>query len=76
MVETQKTLKRSRRDEKDTWKNCTKKDLNEPDYYDGVVSDPEPDIPEWEVKWALRTTAVNKASECNEIPTVIQIPKG
>ena len=43
-------LKRSRRDEKDTWKNCTKKDLIEPDYYDGVVSHPEPDILECEVK--------------------------
>ena len=31
---------------------------------------------ECEVKWALRYTAVNKASECDEIPTVMQIPKG
>ena len=58
-------LKRSRRDEKDTWKNCTKKDLNEPDYYDGVVSHPEPDILECEVKWALSTS---KASQCDGIP--------
>ena len=29
-----------------------KKDLNEWDYYDGVVSHPEPDILEGEVKWA------------------------
>ena len=36
-----------------------KKDLNELDYYDGVVSHPEPDILESEVKWALGTTAVN-----------------
>ena len=42
--------KRSRRDGKNTCKNCTKKDLNEPDYYDGVVSHPEPDILEREVK--------------------------
>ena len=39
-----------------------KKDLNELDYYDGVVSHPQPDILESEVKWALRSTAVNKAS--------------
>ena len=45
-----------------------KKDLNEPDYYDGVVSHPEPDILECKVKWALRSTAVNKVSGCNEIP--------
>ena len=45
-----------------------KKDLNESNYYNGVVSHPEPDILECEVKWALRSTAVYKASECNEIP--------
>ena len=32
------------------------------DYYDGVVTHPEPDILECEVKWALQSTAVNKAS--------------
>ena len=61
-------LKRSRRDEKNTQKNCIKIDPNEPDYYDGVVSHPEPDILECKVKWTLRSTAVNKASGCNEIP--------
>ena len=45
-----------------------KKNLNEPDYYDGVVSHPEPDILECKVKWALRSTAVNKVSGYNEIP--------
>ena len=45
-----------------------KKDLNEVDYYNGVVSHPEPDILECEVKWALRSIAVNKASGCDEIP--------
>ena len=44
-----------------------RKDLNELDYYDGVVSHSEPDILECEVKWALRSTAVNKASGCDEI---------
>ena len=39
-----------------------KKYLNEPDYYDGVVSHPGPDILECEVKWALGITAVNKTS--------------
>ena len=55
-------LKRSRRDRKNTLKYCTKKDLNEPGHYDGVVSHVEPDILESEVKWALGSTAVNKAS--------------
>jgi len=53
------------------WKEYTEKlykDRNEPDYYDGVVSHPEPDILESKVKWALRSTAVNKASGCNENP--------
>jgi len=33
-----------------------------------VVSHPEPDILESKVKWALGSTAVNKASGCNGIP--------
>ena len=33
-----------------------------------VVRHPESDILECEVKWASRSTAVNKASGCNEIP--------
>ena len=44
-----------------------KQDLNEPDYSDGVASHQEPDILECEVKWALRSTAVNKASGCDGI---------
>ena len=60
-------LKRSRREGKNTWKKCIKKILM--NYYDGVDSHPEPDILECEVKWALKSTAVNKASGCNEIPS-------
>ena len=45
-----------------------KKDLSEPDYYDGMVSSPEPDILEWEVKLGLRSTAANKPGGCGEIP--------
>ena len=33
-----------------------------------MVSHPEPDILECEVNWVLRSTAVNKASGCDEIP--------
>ena len=39
-----------------------KKYLNEPGNHDGVVNHPEPDILEYEVKWALGSTPVNKAS--------------
>ena len=34
----------------------------------GVVSHPEPDILECEVKWALDSITVNKASGCDGIP--------
>ena len=50
-----------------------RKDLNEPDYYNNVVSHPEPEILEYEVKWALRSTAVNKASGCNEIAELFEL---
>ena len=42
--------------------------LNELDDHNGVVRHPEPDILEWEVKQALRSTAANKANGCHEIP--------
>ena len=45
-----------------------KKHLNDLDNYDDVISHPEPDILECEVKWALRSTAVNKANGCTGIP--------
>ena len=49
-------------------KNCTKKDLNDPDSHDGVVTHLQPDILECEVKWALGSTAVNRASGGDGIP--------
>ena len=66
--------KRSRRDGKNTRKNCKNKDLNEPDYYGGVASHPEPDILESEVKWALESTAVNEASGSKRIPVELCRP--
>ena len=45
-----------------------KKDLNELDYYDGVVSHPDTDVLEYDGKWALGSTAVNIASRCDGIP--------
>ena len=45
------------RDIKKRWQEYTeeqyKKDLNDPDNYDGMVTHLEPDILECEVKWAL-----------------------
>ena len=45
-----------------------KKDLKKLDNYDSVVKHSELDILECEVKWALGSTALNKASGCNGIP--------
>ena len=39
-----------------------KKDLNDSDNYDGVITHLETDILQWEVKWALETIIMNKAS--------------
>ena len=45
-----------------------KKDLHDPDNHDGVITDLEPDILECEVKWALESITVNKASGGDGIP--------
>ena len=45
-----------------------KKKLNKLDYYSGVVSHQELDLLESEVKWALGSAAVNKASGYKGIP--------
>ena len=45
-----------------------KKDLHDPDNHDGVITDLEPDILECEVKWALQSVTMNKASGGDGIP--------
>ena len=45
-----------------------KKDLHEPDNHNGVITHLEPDILECEVKWALGSITMNKASGSNGIP--------
>ena len=45
-----------------------KKDLNGPDNHDGVITHLEPDILEFEVKWALESITMNKASGGDGIP--------
>ena len=45
-----------------------KKGLNDPDNHDGVVTHLDPDILEWELKWALRSVTMNKLSEGDGIP--------
>ena len=48
-----------------------KKDLNDPDNHDGVITHLEPDIMEWEIKWALGNITTNKASGGDGIPAVL-----
>ena len=54
-------------DSKKRWQEYTgklyKKDLNDPDNHNGVISHLEPDILECEDKWALGSITMNKAME-------------
>ena len=53
-----------------------KKDLHNPDNHGGVITHLEPDIREPEVKWALGSTTMNKASGGDGIPVeLLQILK-
>ena len=53
-----------------------KKDLQDPDNHDGVITHLEPDILECEVKWALGSIIMNKARGDDGIPvTLFQILK-
>ena len=51
---------------KNTQKNYKKKDLHDPDNHNGVITHPEPDILECEVKWTLGsiTTKPVQVMEC------------
>ena len=53
-------------DIKKRWQEYTeelyRKDLHDPDNHDGVVTHLQPDILECEVKWALGSITMNKAS--------------
>ena len=59
-------------DIKKSWQEYTEelyqKDLHNPDNHDGVITDLEPGILEFEVKWALGSITTNKASGGNGIP--------
>ena len=59
-------------DTKKRWQEYTeelyKKDFHDPDNHDGVNTHLEPDILECEVKWALGSITMNKASGDDGIP--------
>ena len=67
-------------DIKKRWQEYTeelyKKNLQDPDNHDGVITNLEPDILECEVKWDLGSITMNKASGGDGIPVeLIQILK-
>ena len=68
MVQTQQKQKILRRGGENTQKNCTKKDLHDPDNHDGVITNLQPDILECEGKWALGNITTNKANGSDGIP--------
>ena len=45
-----------------------KKNLNDPDNHQGVITHLEPDILKCKVKWALGRITTNKANRCDGIP--------
>ena len=49
-------------------KELFKKDLNDPDNNDGMITHLEPDILEAKVKWTLGSIMMNKASGGDGIP--------
>ena len=53
---------------KNTQEELYKKDLYDPDNHDGVITHLEPDILEYEVKWALGSITKNKANGDDGIP--------
>ena len=59
-------------DIKKRWQEYTeelyKKDLHDPDNNESVITHLEPDILEREVKWALESITINKASAGDGIP--------
>jgi len=62
-------------DIKRRWQEYTqelyKKDLHDPDNYNGVITHLEPDILKSEAKWALGSITTNKASGGDEIPVAL-----
>ena len=55
-------------DIKKRWQELYKKDFHDPDNHDGMITHLEPDILECEVKWALGSITMDKASAGDGIP--------
>ena len=64
LVETEDIKKRCQEYTEELYK----KDLHDPGNHDGVITQLEPDILECELKWALGSITMNKASGSEGIP--------
>ena len=64
LIEAEEIEKRWQEDTEKLYKKC----LNDPDNHDGVITHLESDILDCEVKWALRSITMNKASGSDGIP--------
>ena len=57
---------------KKRWQEYTEElykiDLHDPDNHNGVITNVEPDILEYEVKWALQSITMNKVMLCSSNP--------
>ena len=53
--------------------NYTKKDLHDPDDHNGMITHLEPDILECDVKWALGSITMNKATEDDGIKVELKV---
>ena len=66
---------REAEDIKNRWQDYTeelyKKDLHDPDNHNGVLTHPEPDILECEVKWVLGSIPTTKVSGGDGIPAEV-----
>ena len=56
------------------YKEVYRKDLHDPDNHDGMMTYLDPDLLECEVKWALESITMNKASGGDGIP--VELLKG
>ena len=65
-IKDRNSMDLTKAEDKKRWQECTeemyKKDLQDPDNHDGVITHLEPDILECEVKRALESITINKAS--------------
>ena len=72
LIKDRNCMDRTEEDIKKRWEEYTeklyKKDLHNPDNHDSVITHLETDILECEVKWALESITMNKASGGDGIP--------